>query len=88
MEKQEEVRWFAARTRNAQALHVRTLLQNRNVEYFIPTTLKVVEVNGRRKTKEAPLLSNLVFVHTTKKHACALANDHGIPLFYIIDRNT
>ncbi len=88
MLKQEDLKWFAARTRNAQALHVRTLLQQLQVEYFIPTTLKMVERNNRRQTKEVPLLSNLIFIHATKRHACSLANEIGIPIFYIIDQIT
>ena len=83
----EKVKWYVARTRNAQALHVRTLLQNYQIESFIPTTLKVVERNKHRITKEVPLIPNLVFLHTTKTTACALANEMGVPLFYIIDKN-
>ena len=85
---EEEVKWFVARTRNLQALHVRDLLKNHHVDYFIPTTQKVVERNNHRITKEVPIISNLVFIHTTKSHACALANELGIPVFYVIDRNT
>ena len=85
---EEEKKWYVARTRNAQVLHVRGLLKNYHVDYFIPTTLKVVERNNHRVTKEVPIISNLVFIHTTKTNACALANEKGIPMFYIIDRNT
>ena len=85
---EEENKWYVARTRNAQALHVRSLLQNYQIEYFIPTTLKVVERNNHRITREVPLISNLVFIRSTKTEACALANEKGVPIFYLIDKNT
>ena len=85
---EEDAKWYVARTRNAQALHVRTLLQEYHVEYFIPTIQKIVERNEHRMVKEVPLIPNLVFIHTTKTEACALANERKIPIFYVIDRNT
>ena len=83
----ERICWFAARTRKGQELAVRDRLCELGVEHFIPTRRVMRERRGKRKEVEAPLIPNLVFLRTVKSHACTLANA-GLPIFYIIDRNT
>ncbi len=58
------------------------------VECFIPTKEEFRLRRGHRVKAEAPLIPNLVFLRATKADACALANGHGLPLHYIIDRAT
>ena len=84
----EKMKWFAARTRNGQALYVRGLLEKYNVEYFIPTQFVLRERNHKRFEEEKPLISNLVFLRTTKAKACSLANEFQVPVFYLIDSAT
>ena len=86
--KSDEVRWFAARTGRCQELSVRKSLMQFGVECFIPTKEEFRLRRGHRVKAEAPLIPNLVFLRATKADACALANGHGLPLHYIIDRAT
>lgn len=69
--------WYAARTRYGQELKVRDRLLHEGVEHFIP-----VRENGR------PVVTNLVFLKTTKQEALDLANTGVIPVKYIIDCTT
>ena len=75
--------WFAARTRYGQELKVRDRLEVRGVEHFIPT-VRVRKSRGKGLT-ERPAVTNLVFLRATKAEACALANEKGLPVRYIID---
>ncbi len=68
-----------ARTRYGQELKVRDRLLREGVEHFIPT----VAADGPRKEKA--VVSNLVFLKTTKSEALDLANTGAIPVKYIID---
>lgn len=86
--KSDEVRWFAARTGRCQELSVMKSLMQFGVECFIPTKEEFRLRRGHRVKAEVPLIPNLVFLRATKADACALANGHGLPLHYIIDRAT
>ncbi|MBP5611713.1 MAG: UpxY family transcription antiterminator, partial [Bacteroidales bacterium] len=80
--------WFAARTRYGQELKIKSLLTDMGVEHFIPTheVIKISAGHKRKVTK--PLISNLIFVRSTKADAFALVNYRGLPFKYIIDRQT
>lgn len=84
----ERLYWFAARTRNGQELSVRNTFQKLGREFFIPTRLEKRERGGRAVKAEVPVISNLVFLRTTKEDACAIANGRGVPIWYMIDRTT
>ena len=78
--------WFAARTRCGAELGVRDRLDRFGTEHFLP-------VEHRRHTRsrasyEHPLIPGLIFLHTTKKQACALTNEMGLPVRYLIDPAT
>ena len=75
--------WFAARTRCGAELSVAGRLDRLGVEHFVPT-------QTRRRTRgsatyERALIPALVFLRTTKREACALANEGGLPVRYLID---
>lgn len=84
----EKLCWFAARTRNGQELSVRKTLSELGIEHFIPTKEGYREYNGRRVSREMPVIPCLVFLRATKADACALANGRGVPVWYVIDRST
>lgn len=87
MVKEQEC-WFVARTRHGQELSVRERLRELGEEHFIPSQ-RTLRIRGKRKKEvEVPLIPNLVFLRTTKTHACELANGGRVRLFYVIDRNT
>lgn len=85
---EERICWFAARTRKGHELSVRDRLQEWGEEHFIPTKRTMRIRGNRRKEVEVPLIPNLIFLRTTKSHACELANGGRLSIFYIIDRNT
>lgn len=84
----DSIRWFVARTRRRQELSVRNRLEEFGIRNFVPVceTLKVR--NGRKYRTVTPLIPNMVFLQTTKQTACSLANGHGLPVHYVIDRST
>lgn len=78
--------WFAARTRCGAELGVRDRLDRFGTEHFLP-------VEQRRHTRskglyERPLIPGLIFLHATKQEACALTNERGLPVRYLIDPAT
>ena len=78
-----EACWFAARTRYGQEIGIRDRLAAEGVEHFIPTV--TVRKSGGKGIAERPAVTNLVFLKATKAEACALANEKGLPVRYIID---
>ena len=78
--------WFAAHTRCGAELGVRDRLGRLGTEHFLPTELRS-RTRGRAKY-EKPLIPGLIFVRATKSQACALANEQGLPVRYLIDPAT
>ena len=65
---------------------MRERLGRLGTEHFLPTELRS-RTRGRTKY-EKPLIPGLIFVRTTKREACALANEQGLPVRYLIDPAT
>lgn len=78
--------WFAAHTRCGAELGVRERLSRLGTEHFLPTETRM-RTRGRTKY-EKPLIPGMIFVRTTKPAACALANEFGVPVRYMIDPAT
>lgn len=78
--------WFAAHTRCGAELGVRERLGRLGTENFLPTELRS-RTRGRAKY-ERPLIPGMIFVRATKTQACALANEQGVPVRYLIDPAT
>ena len=78
--------WFAAHTRCGAELGVRERLNRLGTENFLPTEIRT-RTRGRAKY-EKPLIPGMIFVRTTKTQACALANEEGVPVRYLIDPAT
>ncbi len=84
-------KWFAARVRDKQEFLVRGLVEKLrtdnglDVEYYLPTRIVVRQLKYRRKKVEIPLIKNLIFIHCAKQTAVDMANQYGIPLFYMKD---
>ena len=82
----QELAWYAARTRHGQEVGLRDSLTGLGVESFVPVGRSRSARTGRMVEK--PLIPGLVFLRSTKDGACALANERGLPLRYIIDCTT
>lgn len=78
----ETLKWYAARTRFGQELGIKKTLESLGVECFIPTDFVR---NSRGKLVQKALVSNLVFLKTTKTKGLDLVNYKGLPMNYIID---
>ena len=78
--------WFAAHTRCGAELGVRERLNRLGTEHFLPTEIRT-RTRGRSKY-EKPIIPGMIFVRTTKTQACALANEEGVPVRYLIDPAT
>lgn len=81
-----QARWFAARTRCGAELGVRDKLERLGTENWLPTEL-VPRTRGNRMY-EHPVLPGMIFVRATRRQACSLANDMGLPVRYLIDPAT
>lgn len=79
---EDRLLWFAARTRHGQELGVRSELDARGIENFIPTDMVK---SSRGKKIEKVLVNCLIFLRTTKKTALELTNFQGLPVKYMID---
>lgn len=86
---EQQLYWFAARTRDKQELVIRNSLEKLrsdiNIEYYLPTQFVIRQLKYRRKRVEVPFIRNLIFVRATKQDACDLSNKYGIQLYYIKD---
>lgn len=78
--------WFAARTRCGAELGVRQRLHVLSIEHFLPTEMRS-RTRGHAQY-EKPIIPGIIFVRTTKPQACALANEMGVPVRYMIDSAT
>ncbi|MDE5761457.1 UpxY family transcription antiterminator [uncultured Bacteroides sp.] len=91
---EQQMYWFAARTRDKQEFTVRRFLDRLKskeqlaLDYYLPTRFVVSQLKYRRKRSEVPIIRNLVFVHSTKQTACDLSNVYHVPLFYMKDLAT
>lgn len=82
------MQWFVARTRYGQELKIRELLRRKSIENFIPSGVREVVRCGRRRRTECALIHNLVFMRCSKECALDVANNYGLPINFMIDRNT
>ena len=63
---QTDAQWFAMRATYHREMAVRDLLDQANIECYLPTTQKLKVNHGRKVRVTTPLVSNLIFVHCDK----------------------
>lgn len=78
----EQLSWFAAKTRFGQELKIKEMLEARGIEHFIPVEQKK---NFRGKMRPRAVIHNLVFLRAPKAQACELRTCFGLPLRYLFD---
>lgn len=78
--------WFAARTRCGAELGVRDKLERLGTENWLPVEVRM-RTRGKR-TYEHPVLPGMIFVRATRRKACSLVNEMGLPVRYLIDPAT
>ncbi|NDW13762.1 UpxY family transcription antiterminator [Bacteroides sp. 214] len=85
MSENEEKHWYAARTRANQELAIRERLEEKKIEYYLPTRIVNRKLSDRIKKVEIPVISNIIFIKTSKNHAYELINIHGLKISYLQD---
>ncbi len=80
--------WFAARTRANQELGLRDSLKKYDITYFLPTHIVTRRISDRVKKVEVPVISNLIFIKTTKQKAFSLVKDYSLKLSYLRNHET
>lgn len=69
---ESELKWFALKVFYNKVYELENMFKEDGVESYIPETSVTVERNGNRKTVKLPLISSLIFIHTTTGKALAL----------------
>lgn len=69
----EEQFWFAMSATFGRGLKAKTFLEDKSVECFVPMKYEIVNDRKEGKVRKLiPAISNLIFVHTTKKRIQSL----------------
>ena len=80
-----QIHWFAARTRVNQEINVRESLLKLEMTHFLPTHFVTRIYSDRRKSVEVPVINSLIFVKCTKREAFALIKSYSLKISYIKD---
>ena len=67
--------WFAVRVSYSRELALKAILDEENIESFIPMRYGIVMKGGKRVRKLVPAIHNLVFIHSTRKRIDALKDE-------------
>ena len=77
--------WYAAKTKGISGRKIREILDNLNVESFMPMYEAETERYGMKVKIFKPLVLNLIFIHADYTTAQALIQEHELPLTYMDD---
>lgn len=85
----DEVHWFPMRVTYGRQRKVKELLEEEQMECFLPMMKKTVKQGNRIRHLEVPAISNLIFVHDTMKRITALKQTKAVaaPLRYMTHRS-
>ncbi|MDR1762933.1 MAG: UpxY family transcription antiterminator [Dysgonamonadaceae bacterium] len=83
-----EIQWYAAKVRYQIEKKVRTYLDEKEIEHFIPFRDVVVEHNGRRLKKNRPVLPGFIFLKADKKTALAVPVESNLKMSFIRNPET
>ena len=80
--------WYVAKSRNNTTNRIKDMLDQHNIEYFLPVRKVMTERDGKKVMVEKPVALNLVFIHADFRTALSLVNEHSLPMSYMIDSIT
>lgn len=72
-----EYHWYALYTRSRQEKKVYQLLQEQNIESYLPLEKKIKQWSDRKKKVEEPMIRSYVFVKSSEKEYYDILNTHG-----------
>jgi transcription antitermination factor NusG len=75
--------WYAARVKYRTEHKIKAFLEEKGMKHFIPFRKVVVEQNGKKKQKDKPVISCLIFVYTDYRTALSLPVESGFSITYI-----
>lgn len=81
----KQPRWFAVYTRSRAEKKLFTLLQQRNVECFLPMKKTLQQRSDRKKWVEFPLIPSYLFVRITEKEHFQVLNTPGAVCYVNFD---
>lgn len=77
--------WFAAKTKPRQEKFVKEKLSILHIENFIPLRLEVRQWKYRKKKVIVPVIPHLVFIRSNFKSCFDIPNVHNVRIWYIKD---
>ncbi|MCL1937834.1 MAG: UpxY family transcription antiterminator [Candidatus Azobacteroides sp.] len=83
-----DVVWYAARVKYRTEKKIKSFLEDKAIEHFIPFRMVVREFNGKRVQKERPEIPCLVFVRTDYRTALSIPVESGFSVSYIKNMET
>lgn len=88
MEKKQSNKWFAIRVPYGREIKLKTCLDSKNIESFIPMRMTEIIRKGKKKKELLPAIRNLIFIYTERSILDVLKAEFetDIPIRYIIDR--
>jgi transcription antitermination factor NusG len=86
--KENTQRWYAARVKYQTEKKITTFFEERGIVHYIPFEKVVRERDGRKITKERPVIPCFIFVYTDYHTALTLPVESGYTINYIRNLET
>lgn len=81
MSEKTALRWYAVYVKSRYEKKTSKLLQDRDIETYLPLIGRLKQWSDRKKTVEEPLFKSYLFVHTDLKNYFEILNTPGIVKF-------
>jgi transcription antitermination factor NusG len=86
--KQDTVHWYAARVKYHTEKMIKSFLEEAAITHFIPFETIFWERNGKRVSKEKPVIACLIFINTDYMTALSIPDRSGFYVSYIYNVET
>jgi len=83
-----DVVWYAGRVKYRTEKKIKSFLEDKAIEHFIPFQTVVRERNGKKVRRERPEIPCLVFVRTDYRTALSIPAESGFSVSYIKNMET
>jgi transcription antitermination factor NusG len=83
-----DVVWYAGRVRYRTEKKIKSFLEDKAIEHFIPFQTVVRERNGKKVRRERPEIPCLIFVHTDYRTALSIPAESGFSVSFIKNMET
>lgn len=83
-----EKKWYGIRVTYNRELKVKSDLEEKEIEHFLPMCYKEVVRREKKIKVLTPAVHNLIFIHCTKNEMIDYKNTTSLPIRYIMDPET